>query len=106
MKTSRFTDSRIIAILKQAEAGTPVTELYREHGISSATFYKWRSKFGAMGASPGQPLQEEGIAFPPRQFSNPVASKQQGNRPSSCRRHVLAAVLRERKADVRDLGSI
>ena len=46
MKRSRFTDSQIIAILKQAEAGTPVPELCREHGISSASFYKWRSKFG------------------------------------------------------------
>ncbi len=51
MKTSRFTDSQIMAILKQAEAGTPVPELCREHGISSATFYKWRSKFGGMDAS-------------------------------------------------------
>ena len=51
MKQSRFTDSQIIAVLKQAEAGTPVPELCREHGISSATFYKWRSKFGGMEVS-------------------------------------------------------
>jgi len=51
MKKSRFTDSQIMAILKQAEAGSPVPELCREHGISSATFYKWRSKFGGMDAS-------------------------------------------------------
>jgi putative transposase len=51
MKTSRFTDSQIIAILKQAEAGSPVPELCREHGISNATFYKWRAKFGGMDAS-------------------------------------------------------
>ncbi len=51
MKKSRFTDSQIIAALKQAEAGTPVPELCREHGISSATFYKWRSKFGGMEVS-------------------------------------------------------
>ena len=51
MKQSRFSDSQIIAILKQAEAGSPVPELCREHGISSATFYKWRSKFGGMDAS-------------------------------------------------------
>lgn len=51
MKTSRFTDSQIIAILKQAEAGSPVPELCREHGMSSATFYKWRSKFGGMDTS-------------------------------------------------------
>lgn len=51
MKKSRFTDSQILAILKQAEAGTPVPELCREHGMSGATFYKWRSKFGGMDAS-------------------------------------------------------
>jgi putative transposase len=51
MKTSRFTDSQIIAILKQAEAGSPVAELCREHGMSNATFYKWRAKFGGMDAS-------------------------------------------------------
>lgn len=50
MKTSRFTDSQIIAILKQAEAGTPVPELCREHGMSSTTFYKWRTKYGGMDA--------------------------------------------------------
>lgn len=44
MKTSRFSDSQILAILKQAEAVTPVPEICREQGISSATFYKWRLK--------------------------------------------------------------
>ncbi len=42
MKKSRFTDSQILAILKQAESGVPVPELCRENGMSSATFYKWR----------------------------------------------------------------
>jgi putative transposase len=51
MKKSRFSDSQIKAILKQAEAGTPVPELCREHGMSSATFYKWRAKYGGMDAS-------------------------------------------------------
>ena len=51
MKKSRFTDSQIIAILKQAEAGATVPELCREHGMSSASFYKWRSKYGGMDAS-------------------------------------------------------
>jgi putative transposase len=51
MKKSKFTDSQIIAILNQAEAGTPVPDLCREHGVSNATFYKWRAKFGGMDAS-------------------------------------------------------
>jgi putative transposase len=51
MKTSRFTDSQILAVLKQAEGGTPVVNLLREHGISNATFYKWRAKYGGMDAS-------------------------------------------------------
>jgi putative transposase len=51
MKRSRYSDSQIISILKQAEAGTPATELCREHGMSDATFYKWRSKFGGMDVS-------------------------------------------------------
>jgi putative transposase len=51
MKKSRFSESQIIAILKQTEAGTPVPELCREHGMSSALFYRWRSKYGGMDAS-------------------------------------------------------
>jgi putative transposase len=51
MKTSRFKDSQIIAIPKQAEAGTPIPDLCREHGMSNTTFYKWRAKYGGMDAS-------------------------------------------------------
>ena len=51
MKKSRYTDSQVISILKQAEAGTPVPELCREHGMSNASFYKWRAKYGGMDAS-------------------------------------------------------
>lgn len=58
MKKSRFTDSQIIAVLKQAEPGTPVPDLCRQHGISSATFYKWRSKFGGMDVSMVSQLKE------------------------------------------------
>ena len=51
MKKSRFTDSQIIAILKEAESGVRVPDLCRTHGMSDATFYKWRAKFGGMDAS-------------------------------------------------------
>ena len=58
MKKSRYTDSQIMAILKQAEAGTPVPELCREHGMSSASFYKWRTKYGGMDTSMMARLKE------------------------------------------------
>jgi putative transposase len=51
MKKSRFSDSQIMAILKQAESGVPVLELCREHGMGGASFYKWRAKFGGMDTS-------------------------------------------------------
>ncbi len=51
MKQSKFADNQIINILKQAEGGVPVNQICREHNISSATFYKWRSKFSGMDAS-------------------------------------------------------
>ena len=51
MKNGRYSDAQIMGILKQAEGGTPVSELCREHGMSSASFYKWRAKFGGMDAS-------------------------------------------------------
>lgn len=58
MKKSNYSDSQIIAILNQAEAGTPVPELCREHGMTSATFYKWRAKYGGMDASLMTSLKE------------------------------------------------
>jgi len=58
MKTSRYTDSQILAILKQNEAGIPVPDLCREHGMSSASFYKWRAKFGGMDASMMKRMKE------------------------------------------------
>jgi len=58
MRKSRFTDSQILAILNQAESGVPVADLCREHGMSSAQFYKWRAKFGGMDASMMKRLKE------------------------------------------------
>ena len=51
MKTSRYSEPQILSILRQADGGVPVPELCREHGMSSASFYKWRAKFGGMDAS-------------------------------------------------------
>ena len=58
MKKSKFTDSQIISILKTADSGAPVPEICRENGISSATFYKWRAKYGGMDASMMARLKE------------------------------------------------
>jgi len=58
VKKSKFSDSQIMSILKQAEGGTPVPELCREHGMSTATFYKWRAKYGGMDASMVARLKE------------------------------------------------
>ena len=51
MKTTRKSDSQIMQIISQAISGVPVSELCREHGMSSATFYKWRAKYGGMDTS-------------------------------------------------------
>ena len=51
MRKSRFSDSQIMAILKQNEEGISVPDLCREHGVSSSQFYKWRAKFGGMDTS-------------------------------------------------------
>lgn len=58
MKRSRFTETQILAILKEADAGLKVKEICRKHGISDATYYTWKSKYGGMSASDLRRLRE------------------------------------------------
>ena len=58
MKKSRFSEQQIINILKQADAGMKVQDLCRQYGISDATYYKWKSKYGGMEASDIRRLRE------------------------------------------------
>ena len=58
MKRSRFTETQIISILKEADAGLAVKQVCRTHGISDATFYNWKSKYGGMSASELKRLRE------------------------------------------------
>lgn len=58
MKKSRFTESQIVAILKSADAGMKVKDLCRKHGISEATYYNWKSKYGGMDASDVRRMKE------------------------------------------------
>jgi putative transposase len=58
MRKSKFSESQIVAILKDAESGMPVAELLRKHGVSRGTFFKWRSKYGGATVSDVRRLRE------------------------------------------------
>ena len=57
MRKSRFTEQQIIGMIKEHESGMSTAEVCRKHGISDATFYKWRAKFGGMSVSDAQKLK-------------------------------------------------
>jgi putative transposase len=58
MRQSKFTETQIMTILKEADAGRPVNEIWRKYGISSATYYKWNAKYGGLEASDIKRLKE------------------------------------------------
>ncbi|CAG4995559.1 IS3 family transposase ISYal1 [Dyadobacter sp. CECT 9275] len=58
MKKTKFTETQIVSILKQQEAGIPTKEICRQHGISEATFYNWKSRYGGMEASDVKRLKD------------------------------------------------
>ena len=57
MKRSRFSEEQIIAVLKEQEAGVATADVCRKHGVSSATFYKWKSKYGGLDVSDARRLK-------------------------------------------------
>lgn len=73
MKPSRFSEEQIIGILKEHQAGVSAADLCRKHGISDATFYKWRSKYGGMEVSDAKRLK--GLAEENRKLKKLLAEQ-------------------------------
>jgi len=78
MKSKRFSEEQIIGILKQAQAGMKIVDLCRQHGVSDATFYNWRSKYGGMEVSEAKRLKV--LENENRQLKNLLADAMLENR--------------------------
>ena len=77
MKRSRFSDEQIIAILKEQEAGMPTAEVCRRHGISPATFYKWKARYGGLEVSEAKrlrSLEDENVTCTPTCYQSEIES--------------------------------
>lgn len=98
MKKSRYTDSQIMSILKQAESGTPVPELCRELGMSSASFYKWRSRYGGMDAINDGSFQRTRRRKSSSQENASRGTPQSGNNPGSHGKKVVRPSQRKEMA--------
>jgi putative transposase len=102
MKRSRFPEEQIIAILREQEAGVAATDLCRRHGVSSATFYKWKAKFGGLDVSEAKrlkALEDENLRLAEGRRSQPDAggrdARQRGAEGSAGKKVVTPAARRE-----------
>lgn len=92
MQKSRFTDSQILVAIKRVEAGVAVLEMCRELGISSATFYKWRAKYGGMDVPMMSRMKELEAENAPEPLAAPISLGRSGSGP--VRSDAMGVVLR------------
>ena len=106
MKNGGFSDAQIMAVLKQAEGGTPVSEVSREHGMSSASFYKWRAKFGGMDASLITETKFSAFGFSIEECRELLGLYQDQDRTSSEVKRIASKRLGEIEEKQRELQSL
>ena len=103
MKRKQFSEEQIIGILKEAEAGAVVTDLYRRHGMSSATYYAWQAKFGGLEVSDAKQLRalEEENAWLKRLLSYTMLEQRRSERPVAKNKAMTPAVKQQAVAHLR-----